>query len=310
MKFVCDCLGVNDRGRLTIGGADVPDLARAYGTPLYLMDEDAIRATCRDLNAAMKAHYAGDFLVAYASKALSCKYIYRIMREEGLGVDVVSGGELYTALAAGFPADNVFFHGNNKTVAELEYGLKAGVGRFVADSFEELRALNDLAGQMGLKPDISLRVTPGVEAHTHEFIQTGKIDSKFGFTLENGQAADALRQAVALPHINPVGVHCHIGSQIFDAEPFAHTVALMMGFMADMRAQPGHTLRELNLGGGFGIRYIPSHEPRSIGEVVAGTAQAVTAGAARLNLPLPRLIIEPGRFIVGPNGITVYTVGS
>jgi diaminopimelate decarboxylase len=310
MSFVCDCLGISEAGRLTIGGADVTGLAKKYGTPLFLMDEDAIRAACRDLHAALKAHYAGLFRVAYASKALSCKYIYRLMNQEGMSADVASGGELYTALSAGFPAERIVFHGNNKTRRELELGLSARVGLFVVDNREELHTLNELAAQAGITPDIALRLTPGVEAHTHEFIQTGKIDSKFGFTMENGQAEAALAEAFALPHIHPVGIHCHIGSQIFEADPFAHTVGLMMGFMARVKEKYGRTLLELNLGGGFGIRYIDSHEPRSLDEVVRLTAGAVTEQAEKLGLPLPRLVLEPGRLIVGPNGITVYTVGA
>ena len=308
--FICDCLDVNERGHLTIGGADVPQLAQKYGTPLFLMDEDSIRATCRALRAALQKHYAGDSLVTYASKAFSCKYIYRVMHQEGMGADVASGGELYTAINAGFPADRIYFHGNNKTEREINLGLDAGVGRFVVDNREELLALNERAAQKGVVPDIALRITPGVEAHTHEFIQTGKIDSKFGLTLENGQAEDVLKQAVELPNVNLVGIHCHIGSQIFEAEPFAHTVKLMMGFMATIRDRLGYTLRELNLGGGFGIRYIDSHEPRSVDEVVRLTARAVAEQAEQLDLPLPHLVLEPGRLIVGPNGITVYTIGA
>ena len=310
MSFVCDCLSVNALGHLTIGGADVPALAEKYGTPLFLMDEDAVRATCRELNTALHRHYSGPFLVAYASKALSCKYVYQVMNEENMGADVASGGELYTALAAGFPADKIIFHGNNKTRQELFLGLKSGVGRFVVDNREELHMLNNLAAELGVKPCISLRITPGVEAHTHEFIQTGKIDSKFGFTLENGQAEAIIGEAIELPHINVAGLHCHIGSQIFEADPFAHTAKLMMDFISRVKARWGYTLTELNLGGGFGIKYIESHKPRSTDEVVELTAKTVAEQAEKLGLPLPRLVLEPGRFIVGPNGITVYTVGA
>ncbi len=310
MNFVCDCLDVNAQGHLTIGGMDVPALAEKYGTPLYLMDEGAIRATCRDIQTALRTYYPGTSLVAYASKAFSCTYMYRMMMEEGMGIDVVSGGELYTALSAAFPADRIYFHGNNKTPDEIRYGISSGVRRFVADNRDELMLLEQIAAGEGVVLDIALRITPGVDAHTHEFVQTGKIDSKFGFTLPNGEAMAALLQAIALPHLNPVGIHCHIGSQIFEAEPFEHTVSLMMGLMADVYTRCGHVLRELNLGGGFGIRYIESHQPRSIDEVVRVTAQAVIKNARERNLPLPELVLEPGRFIVGDHGITVYTIGS
>lgn len=310
MKFVCDCLDVNEQGRLTIGGMDVPALAQKYGTPLYIMDEGAIRGTCRALTGALRENYPGSSMVVYASKAFSCTYMYRVMKEEGMGIDVVSGGELYSAQRAGFPMDQVYFHGNNKTDAELEYGLTSGVRRFVVDNHEELARLNALAVRHDTVPDISLRITPGVEAHTHEFVQTGKIDSKFGFALEGGEAEEALRAAISLPHVNPVGIHCHIGSQIFETEPFAHTVSLMMGLMATCRDRFGHLLSELNLGGGFGIRYIASHQPRTIEDVVAATVRAVVDCAQTLRLPLPSLVIEPGRLVVGSHGITVYTVGS
>jgi diaminopimelate decarboxylase len=310
MSLISESLGVDANGRLTLGGADVSALARKHGTPCYLMDEDGIRKTCRAFNDAMRAHYGGAFLIAYASKALSVSHLYRVMREEGMGFDVVSGGELYTALRAGVPASMIYFHGNNKTEAEIRMGLEAGVHRFVVDNREELAALHRLSGESGLRPNISLRIKPGVEAHTHEFIQTGRIDSKFGLALETGEAEAVIGEALALPHVNLVGLHCHIGSQIFDAEPFAHTVAVMMEFMAAVRDKFGHTLTELNLGGGFGIRYLPSHRPRSLEEIVSLTAGAVTEHAQRLGLPLPALVLEPGRLLVGPYGITVYTVGS
>jgi diaminopimelate decarboxylase len=178
------------------------------------------------------------------------------------------------------------------------------------DNREELHTLHALASELNVTPDIGLRLTPGVEAHTHEFIQTGKIDSKFGLTMENGQAEAVMAEAITLPHVNPVGIHCHIGSQIFEADPFQHTVGIMMDFMARIRDTYGHVITELNLGGGFGIKYIDSHQPRLLDEVVRATAEAVIERAAALGLPLPHLVLEPGRFIVGPNGITVYTIGS
>ncbi len=310
MDFVCPSLSVNEQGNLSLGGADVPALARRYGTPVYLVDEDAVRKACRDYVDTMQEAYRGEYLICYASKALSFKTIYDLMRSERMGADVVSGGELYTALAGGMPADRIYFHGNNKQDEELRYALKSGVRRFVVDNREELYHLDAMAAEMGSTAEISFRIKPGVDAHTHEFIQTGKIDSKFGLALETGEAFDVIAEAAALPNIAVKGVHCHIGSQIFDAEPFQVTVRIMMELIKRVHVELGLLIVELNLGGGFGIRYIPSHDPRSVPDIVRATAQAVTQAAEALALPLPYLVLEPGRSIVGPAGITVYTVGS
>ena len=220
--FLSSCLSENSEGHLTIGGVDVPALAREYGTPLYIMDEDAIRSTCREYRKAMLRHYGKNFLVAFASKAFCTKYMYKILAEENMGADVVSGGELYTALKAGFPMNRVYFHGNNKTDDEIKLALSSGVGRFVADNTEELSRLNEIAAAEGCVADISFRIKPGVEAHTHEFIKTGQIDSKFGVALINDEAFDFAKTALGLKNIRLVGVHCHIGSQIFDIDPFVH----------------------------------------------------------------------------------------
>ncbi|MEG2570312.1 MAG: diaminopimelate decarboxylase, partial [Clostridia bacterium] len=308
--MISKCLSKNAKEHLTIGGMDVPALAREYGTPLFIMDEDNIRATCREYRKAMCTHYGEDFMVAYASKAFCAKQMYKILKEENMGADVVSGGELYTAQAAGFPMNRVFFHGNNKPSEEIRQALNLGVRRFVVDNHEELRQLNDMALELGMVADISFRIKPGIDAHTHDYIKTGKIDSKFGVALENGEAIAIIREAITLPGVNVVGVHCHIGSQIFDNEPFEHAADVMMEFLATVKRELKYEIRELNLGGGFGIKYIEENDPEPIDTTVLRFTDAVKNAAKRLELKLPFLVIEPGRSIVAPSGITVYTVGS
>ncbi|NLG53143.1 MAG: diaminopimelate decarboxylase [Clostridiales bacterium] len=308
--FLSSCLSENSEGHLTIGGVDVPALAREYGTPLYIMDEDAIRSTCREYRKAMLRHYGKNFLVAFASKAFCTKYMYKILAEENMGADVVSGGELYTALKAGFPMNRVYFHGNNKTDDEIKLALSSGVGRFVADNTEELSRLNEIAAAEGCVADISFRIKPGVEAHTHEFIKTGQIDSKFGVALINDEAFDFAKTALGLKNIRLVGVHCHIGSQIFDIDPFVHAADLMIDFISRVKSELGYEIAELNLGGGFGIRYTEKDDPKQIDEIVKSFTSAVLKKVSENNIKPPFLVIEPGRSIVAPYGITVYTVGS
>ena len=307
--FVSDCLQVNEAGHLTIGGCDTLELAKTYGTPLYVMDETTVRAALRGYRRSIEENYPNGGMVAYASKACSFKEIYRMAMEEGCGADVVSGGELYTAMQVGFPAERLYFHGNNKSEAELRMALDYGVGRIVVDNTEELHALSAIAGEMGKTAEIYLRITPGIDAHTHSFIRTGQIDSKFGFTLENGDALKAAREAARLPHIELRGVHCHIGSQIFDEKPFAHAAEVMLGFLAEIRAATGLTLPELNLGGGFGIAYTRDDHPKAGEEYMRLVASAVREKAAQLDFPVPYIVLEPGRSVVAPAGITLYTVG-
>lgn len=307
--FVADCLQVNEAGHLTIGGCDAVGLAQTYGTPLYVMDEETIRGKLRAFRASIEEMYENGGLVCYASKACSFKEMYRIVMQEGCGADVVSGGEMYTALQAGFPADRLYFHGNNKTETELRMALEAGVGRIVVDNPTELENLSALAVQTGKTAQIYLRITPGVEAHTHAFIRTGQIDSKFGFTLENGDALRAVKAAIAAEGIALRGLHCHIGSQIFDEEPFVHAAEVMLDFLAQIRDETGVTLTELNLGGGFGIPYTENDHPKACGEYMRLVAGAVKARAAKWGLPVPFMVIEPGRSVVAQAGITLYTVG-
>lgn len=307
--FVSDCLDVNAQGHLTVGGCDAVSLAETFGTPLYVMDEPSIRGALREFKTAMDTYAANGGRVAYASKACSFKELYRIVNEEGCGADVVSGGELYTALQTGFPADRLYFHGNNKSDAELRMALESGVGRIVVDNPEELRRLSAMAGAMGKMAAVYLRITPGVEAHTHSFIRTGQIDSKFGFTLENGEALRGAVEAVKLNAITLKGFHCHIGSQIFDDEPFVEAADVMLTFMRQVRETTGVTVGELNLGGGFGAMYTSDDTPKSREAVVRRAAEAVEQKAAALGFPCPFLVIEPGRSVVAEAGVTLYTVG-
>lgn len=307
--YVARCLDLSALGHLTIGGRDTVELAQTYGTPLYVMDEGEIRRACRSYRSSIEKYYGGRGLAAYASKAFCCKALCRIVGEEGLGLDVVSGGELYTAMSVGFPADKILFHGNNKTMSELEMALEYGVGRIVVDNMTELRTLNQLAKATGRRAGILLRIKPGIDAHTHQFIRTGQIDSKFGFALETGEAMEAAKAAAASDSLDFRGVHCHIGSQIFDIDPFVHAAQVMVGFMARIKAETGRELPELNLGGGFGIKYIPENDPVEYDRYMEKVSAAVKETCSREGLETPFIIIEPGRSIVGSAGITLYRVG-
>ncbi|MDR0530824.1 MAG: diaminopimelate decarboxylase [Oscillospiraceae bacterium] len=306
--FLADCLGVNELGHLTIGGADAIDLAREFGTPLYVLDETQVRQNCRAYKEAIAKFYGGHGLPLYASKALSCKALCRIAQEEGMGLDVVSAGELYTALQAGFDPANIYFHGNNKTRFELEYALRERVGFIVVDNLTELETLSGLAA--GRPVDILLRIKPGIDAHTHQFIRTGQIDSKFGFALETGEAFEAARMAAAAPNLRLVGVHCHVGSQIFDVAPFELAADVLLRFMAQIKSELGITLTQLNLGGGIGIFYDETDDALPYGVYFEKVAALLKERCAALDLPLPLLLLEPGRSIPGPAGVTLYTVGA
>lgn len=307
--FVNDCLNVNDRGHLTIGGCDTVELAKEYGTPLYVLDENTIRNTCRSYVNSFKKFYNGNGMPLYASKALSCKELCRIANEENIGLDVVSGGEIYTALQAGFPMKKVHFHGNNKTSDEIRFAIKSGVGKFVVDNLYELELLNSIASEMGVKANISFRIKPGVDAHTHNFIRTGQIDSKFGFALETGEAFKAVKEAIKLDNVCLKELHCHIGSQIFDIDPFVTAAEIMMDFIGKIKNELDITISELNLGGGFGIMYTSSDEPVPYENYMEKVSAAVKAKSAEYGLPVPFIYIEPGRSVVGEAGITLYTVG-
>lgn len=308
--MISHCLGVNNAGHLEISGCDTLRLAEQYGTPLYVMSEDEIRETCHRYVASFERNYGGRGKPIYASKAFSCKEIYRIVLSEGLDVEVVSGGELYTALQAGVPGRQIHFQGNNKSIGELTMALENGVGDIVVDNLSELERLESLAAERGVTAPISFRIKPGIDAHTHEFIRTGQVDSKFGLDLASGEAMDALRRASELKHVVVKGLHCHIGSQILEKAPFVHAAEVMLQFFAQVREELGTTFEHLNLGGGFGIHYTERDDAIPYEEYMEDVSAMVHAKCRELGLDLPYIFIEPGRSIVGEAGITLYTVGN
>nr|MBQ4319397.1 diaminopimelate decarboxylase [Clostridia bacterium] len=303
-----DIYGVNASGHLTIGGADTIELAKEFGTPAYIMDENKIRSMCRIYKDAL-ARY-GNGLPLYAGKALCVKGIYRIIAEEGLGADVVSGGELHTIMAAGFPLERAYFHGNNKTDADIKDAIDAGIGCFIADNREELDAIEYYAALAGRKQKILLRITPGIDPHTHQKIITGNVDSKFGSAIETGQALQIVKYALSLPHIELEGLHCHVGSQIFEADPFTDAADIMVRFIALVKAETGWEAQTLNLGGGLGVRYIEEHPHIDYGAEIDRITSTVKSACAANSVKEPKLLLEPGRAIVAAAGITLYTVGS
>ncbi|MFO7161545.1 MAG: diaminopimelate decarboxylase, partial [[Clostridium] cellulosi] len=308
--FNSDCLNINEKGNLTIGGYDTTEIAAEFGTPVYVMDEETVRKNCRLYKQSIDNYYGGNGLPLYASKALSCKEMCRIAASEGLGLDVVSGGELYTAMEAGFPADKIYFHGNSKTREEIEYAVDCKIGCFVVDNIDEMILLNKICDEKGTKQDIMLRLKPGIDAHTHDFIRTGQIDSKFGFAIETGEADQAVKKALEYKNLNLVGVHCHIGSQIFEVEPFELAAQVMINFMADMKEKYHVVLSRLNLGGGFGIKYIPENKPIKYDKYMEKVSETVRKTCEERGLDLPYILLEPGRSLVGEAGITLYRICS
>ncbi len=299
---------INAKGHLSIGGFDTAELASIYKTPLYVMDEQHIRDICRKYRDAFGKHENTE--VIYASKAFLNMAMVKIIQQEKLGLDVVSAGELYTALEAGFPADKIYFHGNNKSREEIILGINKKIGRFVADNLYELELLNEEAKKANSKIKILLRIQPGIEAHTHEYIKTGQIDSKFGLAIATGQAMEAVKKAIECENLELRGIHCHIGSQIFEIESFRHAAEVMMNFIRSVKDETGIKLMELNLGGGFGIYYKDGDVPASIegfADIIMGT---VKEKARKYGLIVPKVIVEPGRSIVGTAGTTLYTIGS
>ena len=303
-------LGINDTGHLEMGGCDCVELAGEFGTPLYVIDEEVTRDNCRKYKDALDKYYNGNGLVIYASKALSTIAVIKIVEQEGLGFDVVSGGEIYTALKAGAKVENIFFHGNNKLPEELELAVENNIGRIVVDNLYELNLLSQIAKRHNKIVNIHLRITPGVEAHTHEFIKTGQIDSKFGIPFENGQAFELVREALDTQNINLIGIHCHIGSQIFDSESFEFAAEIMLKFVLEIKDRLNHEILELNLGGGFGIKYTVNDDPFEYEKHVKYISSKIKAFCKVNQIKEPFLVLEPGRSIIGSAGITLYTVGS
>lgn len=300
---------INAQGHLEIGGCDTVELRQKYGTPLYVMDETLIRTRASEYMEALRQSGLA-FQVAFASKAFCTMAMCRLVEEEGMSLDVVSEGELYTALKAGFPAARIHFHGNNKTPGEIEMAIKARIGCFVADNFDELHLLNALAAENGTKVNVLLRITPGVEAHTHEYTATGQTDSKFGFDLAGGAALEAVKLAERLPQLQLLGLHSHIGSQIFEVEGFQLAAERVSLFAVKVKQELGLSFKVINLGGGFGIRYTEEDKPLSTAVYVKAITDAVKLHFSGVYDKLPEIWIEPGRSIVGDAGTTLYTVGS
>lgn len=309
MNFIADNLSVNSRGHLAFAGVDTVDMAEKYATPTYLMDEDKIRNKCREYKKALASNF-DNARVLYASKACAFKRIYEIMAEENMLVDVVSGGELFTALKAGFPAGDIFFHGNNKTPDEIEFAIKSGVGCFIADNLYELENIDRIAGEKGIVQSVLLRITPGIDPHTYEAVSTGKVDCKFGSAIETGQGLEIVEKALSYPNIALKGYHCHIGSQVFEATPFIDCAKVMIDFTTSVKDKTGYTPAVLNLGGGFGIRYLESDPELDIFGCISDIASVVKAECSAKGIDVPEILMEPGRSIVGDCGITLYTVGS
>ena len=307
--YVSENLSVNENKHLVIGEHDTVELAKKFGTPLYVLDEDLFRKNCRVYKNAIDRYYDGNGLVLYANKALCTVYTCKAAAQEGLGADVVSGGELYTAIKAGFPMDKIYFHGNNKTDEELEMAVKNGVGHIIVDNAYELERLNETAKRYGVVQNVMFRIKPGVDAHTHSFIQTGQIDSKFGVALENGEAFEIYEKAHNMSNVNPDGLHCHIGSQIFDVEPFCKAAEIMMNFAGDLKDKLGLEIKKLNLGGGYGIMYTEKDDPVPYDEYIKHVSEVVKKTAAERGIDIPFILMEPGRSIAAPAGITLYTVG-
>ena len=305
------CSNLENRGgTLFFGGCDTTALIEKYGSPLYVMDEARIRHNCRVYLDAMRKHLGPSARPLYASKAASFKRIYEIMREEGMGIDVVSCGEIYTAYRAGFPLANAYFHSNNKTDADIAFAMEHGIGYFVADNAEELIAVNRIAGEMDREQKVLLRLTPGIDPHTYAAVATGNVDSKFGSAIETGQAEEITRFALSLPNIRLAGFHCHVGSQVFDSDVFLRSADIMLRFIADMNDKLGYLAEELDLGGGYGVRYVESDPTIDIAANIAQVATCLKETAAALSIPLPAIRMEPGRSIVADAGLTLYRVGT
>lgn len=310
--MLCSNIGINESGHLTFAGEDTVRLAAHYKTPLYLMDEDRIRENCRIYKTAMERAFGAGSYPLYASKAASFKRMYTIMQEEKMAIDVVSAGEIATAKRAGFSMERAFFHGNNKTDADISYAMAANVGYFVADHEEELEIISREAKSRGIRQKVLLRLTPGIDPHTYEAVATGKVDSKFGVAIETGQAEHFVQHALSLPNLRLMGYHCHVGSQIFDEDGsvYHNAAKIMMTFAAEMKKKYGAELQVLDLGGGYGVRYTDADPQVNIPENIEQLAGTIKALCEELPLPMPAVLLEPGRSIVADAGMTLYTAGS
>ena len=303
-------LSINEKGHLCLAGRDAVELAEKYGTPLYIMDEERIRHNMRVYIRSMKKYMGPGSGPLLASKACCFTGLYRIANEEGMRTDIVSPGELYTAVRAGFPMERAFFHGNNKTDADIAFAMDNGVGYFIADNREELDAIEREAASRDRRQQVLLRLTPGIDPHTQAKISTGKVDSKFGTAIETGQAMELCGYVQELRHIELVGFHCHIGSQIFDYKPFSDAADIMLRFIRDYTDRFGTGVKMLNLGGGFGVRYVESDPAIDYEENIRSLAGKIEKICSSLGIAKPNILMEPGRSNVADSGVTLYTVGS
>lgn len=300
---------VNDRGHLEIAGCDTINLAQQFGTPLYVVDEAFVRDNCRRYKAAVNSRYPGETRICYAGKAFLVQAMVRLLDEEQMYLDVASAGELYTATSVGFPGERILYHGNNKSDFEIAQGIDANVGRFVVDNFYELRRLQTFAAERNKVQQVLIRVTPGIDPHTHRRIRTGQEDTKFGVNISDGSALAAIEEALAMPNVSVMGIHCHVGSQLLDSKSHEDAIEVVTEFLAVVKAQTGRTLPELNIGGGLGVRYLPEHNPPTYEEFAERVCAGLAEGFERHGLTPPILYQEPGRAIIAEAGTTLYTVG-
>lgn len=304
-----DNLSINQSDNLTFCGLDTIELANQYGTPAYFVDEDKIRYRCRMYIAAMKRDFDERAFPLFAGKALCFKEMYRILKSENMGIDVVSSGEIYTADSAGFPMENAYFHGNNKTRVDIEFAMEKGVGHFVCDNFFELEMIDEIAKQSNIEQKVLLRITPGIDAHTNEKINTGKVKSKFGVPIETGQAFELTKKAISLNNIKLEGFHCHIGSQIFDCNPLADAAVIMIRFIAKIKNELRYECNTLNLGGGMAVPYTKDDPKVDYESNIKFIADRLKDECEKLDVALPQVLMEPGRSIVADAGITLYEIG-
>ena len=307
--MICNNLGINEEGHLTFAGHDMVGIAEKYQTPAYVMDENKIREKCRIYKKAMSEYFGGTSMPLFASKSLCFKRIYEIMREENMGIDVVSSGELYTAVKADFPMQRAYFHGNNKTDFDISFAMDNGIGFFICDNADELRVINAEAVKRNFRQKVILRLTPGIDPHTHAKISTGKVDSKFGAAIETGQAKELTALALSMDNVELTGFHCHIGSQIFEYKPFCDAAVLMIKFIAQMKNELGFEAKTLNLGGGMGVKYVESDPQIDYAKNIKGIADLIKAECENAGINMPEILMEPGRSIVADAGLTLYTVG-
>ncbi len=310
INTICKNLGVNEAGELTINKVSTIELAKKYSTPLYVLDEERIRRNCRVYTDAVKNAFGENSGVLYASKALSFKKIYSIINEEGMGTDVVSQGEIYTAKMAGFPLENAYFHSNNKTDEDIVYAIDNGVGYFVVDNSEELFAIDKISCEKGVKSKVLLRLTPGIDPHTYDAVATGKVDSKFGSPIETGQAFEITKLALSLNSVSLEGFHCHVGSQVFDASVYIKAAEVMFNFIAKVNDELNFVTNQLDLGGGYGVRYVETDPTINIKENIFEVANFIKLKVRVLGIKMPKILFEPGRSIVADAGLTLYTVGT